>query len=256
MCAAAGSEIANSSWNQSNLARLRALDKDAVAGFLNQWSGNMVEPLVASGIQEFEWTDLASDGRYELLVVTATGSCCVDLTIYSQDAAGKVTSQILEGSGKLSETVRDLNGDGKDELVIWTDLAEKGSWMPMAETPRWPAVYRLADGKYIEASREFADFYDTEILPKLEVEISKAPTQEASAELILQKNKILRVLGRDPSAGLKQAFDWTSSGDPQLLQCAIATFRDVGNHEKELREAQQALPIAIKSEMAARAEKN
>jgi hypothetical protein len=258
--AAAGSEIETLSWNQSNLERLRSIDKAAVARFLNGWSGNKVDPLPASGIREFEWIDLARDGKYEMVVITSPGPCCVDLAIYRQGAAGKVTAQILEGAGKLRETIRDLNGDGNYELVISTELAEKGSWMPMVATPAWPAVYRLEKGKYVEASQDFPSFYDTEVLPRLsqkisaaEARIAREPVQQQTiAVLEMERNKILRVIGRDPAAGLQQAYRWMNSKDPQVLQCAIATFSDIGGHERELREAQRALPVAIRNEMAAR----
>jgi len=43
-----------------------------------------------------------------------------------------------------------------------------------------------------------------------------------------------------------------NSADPQLMQCAIATFSDIGGHEKQVSELRQALPAAIKHEMATR----
>jgi DNA-directed RNA polymerase specialized sigma subunit len=118
--------------------------------------------------------------------------------------------------------------------------------------PAWPAVYRLKNGKYVEASRDFPSFYISEVLPQLnqqiheaEARISREPfQQETVAVLEMEKNKILRVLGRDSSAGLQQAYEWMYSDDTQVLQCAIATFADIGGHETELRIARQALPAA------------
>jgi hypothetical protein len=66
----------------------------------------------------------------------------------------------------------------------------------------------------------------------------------------MERDKILRVLGRDPAAGLRQAYQWMNSDDPQVLQCAIATFADIGGHERELRAANQALKPAIQRELA------
>jgi hypothetical protein len=74
------------------------------------------------------------------------------------------------------------------------------------------------------------------------------------ARLTLEKNKILRVLGRDPTAGLEQAYQWMNSGNSQQVQCAIATFEDIGGHAKELGIAQQALQPAIQREQAARSD--
>jgi hypothetical protein len=127
-------------------------------------------------------------------------------------------------------------------------------------TPRWPAVYRLENGKYVETSRDFPNFYDTEVLPQLDKQITAAQQkvdegrnyQDSVALLTLEKDKILRVLGRDPTAGLQQAYQWMDSGDSQLLQCAIAIFRDIGGHEAEVRTAEQGVQPAIQREQAAR----
>jgi hypothetical protein len=163
-----------------------------------------------------------------------------------------VRSQSFEQAGDLNKTIRDLNGDRQKELIIWKDLAEEGTWLPAVNTPRWPAIYRLENGNYVEASRDFPSFYDNEVLPQLEKEIRKAPNQGASAVPALARNKILRVLGRDPTAGLQQAYQWSNSDDPQELQCAIATFADIGGHKEELRAAKQALKPAIQREIESR----
>jgi hypothetical protein len=84
----------------------------------------------------------------------------------------------------------------------------------------WPKVYRLQDGKYVDASHDFAKFYDTQGLPELDSEIAEAreqATREAQEmpgaplkdrkeqqwliALTATRDKILQVLGRDPKAG-------------------------------------------------------
>jgi hypothetical protein len=69
---------------------------------------------------------------------------------------------------------------------------------------------------------------------------------------VLEKDKLLRMLGRDPTAGLQDAYQWMGSGSSQLVQCAIATFADIGGHEKELSAANQALKPAIQHEIQSR----
>jgi hypothetical protein len=257
--AALGSQIGDLPWNRQNIERLRSFDKAAVVSFVNEWSGNTIDPITTDEIREYEWADLTGDGKYDLVLTDSSGPCCIFLAIYTREDSGKVTVQTIEGARKLSKTVRDLDGDDKDELIIWTELLPLG-WAPMAATPRWPAVYRLENGKYVEASRDFPNFYDQEILPQLDKEIIAAQQRVdegrgyaatvAFAEL--EKDKIMRVLGRDPTAGLQQAYQWLDSGDSQQLQCAIATFQDIGGHEKELAIAKQALQPAIQREQAAR----
>jgi hypothetical protein len=47
-----------------------------------------------------------------------------------------------------------LSGDGKDEFIIPITLVSYTT----ASTITWPAVYRLASGKYVEASGDFPDY--------------------------------------------------------------------------------------------------
>jgi hypothetical protein len=249
---AAGGEIGNMRWNQANLAHLRSFDKTAVVEFLNEGTGNLGLVVTEQDVWEYEWVDLAGDGRYELAVIASSGPCCVVVGIIRQDSAGKLSDQHFDGAGSLKDAFKDLDGDGKKELILWPEVAQPGSWTPMTATPRWPAVYRLENDKYVEASRDFPNFYDSEILPKLDHDIRRAKNPQTVAILTLERDKVLRLLGRDPTAGLTHAYEWMSSGDPQMLQCAVATFRDIGGHDKEMREAQQAIPAAFKKELAAR----
>jgi hypothetical protein len=147
------------------------------------------------------------------------------------------TTQSLAGRADLKTAIRDLNGDGKDEVILQTLLVEHDC----ANQLTWPAVYRLENGKYVEASRDFPAFYDNEVLRKLDGGIRQAMighgNPDNQAGIIMVRDKILRVLGRDPTAGLQQAYQWMNSDDPDLLQDAAVTFEEIGGHEKELRAA-------------------
>lgn len=109
--------------------------------------------------------------------------------------------------------------------------------------------------RYVEASRDFPNYYDTEVLPGLNRTISTLQQKAAEGDVnpsllahaITAKDKILRLLGRNPIAGLNQAYKWMKSDNPQVLQCAIATFYDVGGHEKELSAARKRLPGVLVS---------
>ncbi len=107
--------------------------------------------------------------------------------------------------------------------------------------------------RYVEASRDFPNYYDTEVLPGLNRTISTLQQKAAEGDVnpgwlagaTAEKDKILRVLGRNPIAGLNQAYKWMNSDNPQVLQCAIATFYDIGGHQKELRTARKRLPDVL-----------
>jgi len=229
-------------WTEANIETLRSFDKAAVVRFLNKRrreEGIPSQPMTENDLDGFRWADFAGDGSYQL-VLTTSGPCAHFVTILEQDRSGKVTTtESLAGWSDLKKDVKDLNGDGKDELILQTLLVEHDC----ANELSWPAVYRLEKGKYVEASSDFPAFYDNEVLPKLDGQISRNQAQTGHensvslAEITMVRDKILRVLGREPTAGLQQAYQWMNSDDPDLLQDAAATFKEIGGHDKELRAA-------------------
>lgn len=239
---ARGAQFGELSWNQSNIKTLRSFDKAAIFRFIT--GGNPGLGFTEKNIWEYGWYDLAGDGKYELALTFSTGPCCVFLSIYSMRGAGKVNVQTFDGAGQLSDTIRDLNGDGKDELILSKLVVENTGQLKFY----WPAVYRLHKGKYVEASRDFPNYYDDEILPELarridetraKVAAGKRNFEDTLAGLIMERDQILRVLGRNATAGLNHAYQWLNSDDPYLLQDAVVTFKDVGGHEAEMRAADE-----------------
>jgi hypothetical protein len=256
---AMGSEIGNLTWNESNIQTLRSFDKEAVVKFLNEWTGmdGKLGALTPQQVDEFKWIDLAGDGKYELVLTASSGPCCEAVGILTQTRAGKLRVQNFLGAGRLSKMVRDLNGDGKDELILYSYIGS-AAYNGTTPEPVWPQVYRLKHGKYVEASHDFPDFYDHEVLPELDKQIKHhqsvrgAGNRDLAATLIMQRDKILRVLGRDPTAGLRQAYQWLNSDDPQLLGDAMITFQDIGGHDEEMREARDKIGPAFKHEIESR----
>ncbi len=58
------------------------------------------------------------------------------------------------------------------------------------------------------------------------------------------RDKILRVIGRNPTAGLAQAREWMKSPDPALVDDAKSVFENIGGHDEDVRAAKLALARA------------
>jgi hypothetical protein len=243
---------------------LSAFGKADVARLLTEVSGFILHPdcacTKAEDVGEFAWAGLQGDGRLELVAtVDVNGRAFFNaLAIFWRDSSGRVTSQSLDGwmIRDLNAVIRDLNGDGRMELIIPTVLVSHST----GDTTTWPAVYRLEKGKYVEASRGFSSFYDREVLPKLTGKIEDtrsaidkiaAPQRELDlqykeslqgklGDLLTERAKILRLVGGDPTAGLEDARTWMNSSNPDLLQDAAVTFKDMGGREDEARAAGEA----------------
>jgi hypothetical protein len=247
----------------TSLESLRGADSSTVAKFMNRARPGDWGEVPKESVGESGWAAIGQGKDAFVVLLDFSGRGLFNkLMVYSPAKPGQVEVQELTGwgMGKLKDIIRDLDSNGEDELVIPTILGAPGGWLPASAAHTWSAVYRLDNGKYIEASRDFPNFYDKEVLPQLDKEITGAQQRfdegrESAAGVALeeiQKDKILRVLGRDPTAGLQQAYQWMNSDNSLLLQCAITTFEDIGGHEKELSMAKQALQPAIQREQAAR----
>ena len=264
-------------WTESNVGTLRGFDRDAIQQFVDRVGGDEVQH---GKVGESIWADLAGDGRYRLVVTAdTTGRSFFDaLDVYERGVDGKVQVQSILGSEihELSKVVRDLDGDGKAELIIPSRLDAQGPGGTLSPTVIWPKVYRVRNGKYVQASRDFPGFYDREVLPGLDEAIEEAPRkvavhpepelpsagdpqflqhraeacfpQRRLASVEMTRDKVLRVLGRDATAGLSKAREWVANADPCLLGDAVVVLRDIGGHKDELRAAEEAQRSAMERE--------
>jgi hypothetical protein len=281
--ASSAQKIEDIPWDQAHIKQLRAASKHAVFRFLIRQTDpeNEIEATESSLVWGYNWYP-AGDGKYELAIGYAYGPDISYYTVFWWDGPGKIRSQGFDGVGDYSEQwydgpiAADLNGDGREELIQFYSLEYHARPWRTKFIPRgtWPRVYRLRDGKYVEASRDFSSFYQNKILPKLDQAIVEArkdvkeradektkppagidPNDDAYwhlparylAALIMCRDKILRVIGRDPSAGLAQAREWMTSPDPVIVDNASVVFRDIGGHDEEVRTAEAATDRAAKN---------
>lgn len=280
-----GQKIQDIPWDEANIKRLRAVDKPEVLSFFNE-DLSPGERYSESDFDFFEhhWYP-AGGGKYELAITSQSGPDIGYLTFYWQDAPGKIRSQEFARAGDASDSwyweengpdVIDVNGDGVPEVI---DLDDIDNHPPPQRTKfipggMWPRVYRLRDGKYVEASRDFPAFYDKTVFPMIDKAMAKAQQdfkdvqtsilapnidpnelrkearrqlERTLAGLIMCRDKILRVLGRDPNAGLAQAREWISNPDPVMVDNARVVFQDIGGHDEEVRAARLATDRASKN---------
>jgi hypothetical protein len=272
-------------WDESHIKQLRAAGKHAMFRFLDRQMDpeNDMEWNESSLSWDYAWY-AAGGGKYELAMHSQSGPDVAYFTIYWQDAPGKIRSQEFGGAADATDEwywnekgpdIVDANGDGVPEIIELKDLAyhppsQRTKFIPGG---MWPQVFRLRDGKYVEASRDFPAFYDKTIFPLIEKAMAKAqqdikdvaaqkakpgpnfdpnddywqlPTRTL-AGVIMCRDKILRVLGRDPNAGLAQAREWMTSPDPVMVDNAAVVFQDIGGHDEDVRAAETARERASKN---------
>ncbi len=74
-----------------------------------------------------------------------------------------------------------------------------------------------------------------------QVDVEWFAAGRALAVAVMERDKILRVLGRDPNAGLAEAREWMKSPDPELVEDAVVVVKDMGGHQQDLETAKGAL---------------
>ena len=273
-------------WDQSHIKQLRAAGKHSMFRFFirQEDPDNEMEWNESSLYWDYKWYP-AGGGKYELAIhyQFRSGHRLSDLLLAG--CARKDRSQEFGSAGDASDEwywkengpeIVDVNGDGVPEVIDLDDIdyhppAQRTKFIPGG---MWPRIYRLRDGKYVEASRDFPASYDKTIFPMINRAMAKAQQdfkdvqtsilapnidpnelrndartqlERTLAGLIMCRDKILRVLGRDPNAGLAQAREWMNSPDPVMVDNARVVFQDIGGHDEEVCAAKLATERASKN---------
>src|SRR5262249_10314778 len=124
-------------------------------------------------------TDINGDGLPEILVQSSSGgNCwsCNPVEIYQV----KEHKAVLIAAAPIQK-IADLNGDGKLELIVADGRWEFYGDLSHAASPAPKLIYGWSDGRYINMSRDFPDFY------RKEVENLKASINEAKSTITAEE---------------------------------------------------------------------
>ena len=174
----------------------------------------------------FAFADLAGDGNYQMIVsIDRSGRRFCNTVVVIRKMPGGFQSATLSAwwMNELSESIKDLEGDGRTELLVPEALTPYEGVKCIAA---WTRVFRISDGALVDVSSEFPKFY-TDRLNVLRHEVSASGPDSVCKQVEL--DKIERVLGAVPDAGLAQALDWMKSDDVSLRLKAIYVLSDIGN---------------------------
>jgi hypothetical protein len=176
LAVAAGSpqpNLASADWSVSaphNLAK-DSPSNEAVWNFMTHfWSDAWVEQ---GKLCSFRFVDLRHSGELSLVSVYDWGGTldCNQLTIFDKTSAGM---EAYDYRGALASTdvnvVKDINGDGHFELVVFNRLAALGEDLDWPD--EWPSVYAWTGGGYTNVSSQYPRYYRT-WLASLKKEIAK-----------------------------------------------------------------------------------
>jgi hypothetical protein len=124
-------------------------------------------------LQKLNGTDINGDGVKEIIVQSSSGGNCWSCNpteIY----------QVRNHRGELIaagpvQRIADLNGDGTRELIVVDTRWESYDDLSHAASPTALMVYEWRGGRYVYASRDFAEFYRGELTRlRAAIDVSKA----------------------------------------------------------------------------------
>jgi hypothetical protein len=129
-----------------------------------QKGGRLLATLTDWTISAAECSDITADGVPELVVRTFSGGahCCETLRVYALADTARLVL-LYEGNNAMGAEVRDINGDGRHELLLGDDTFAYFDDLSYTRSPaRLPLVACFADGRFHDCTREFPELLRTE----------------------------------------------------------------------------------------------
>jgi hypothetical protein len=245
-------DLATADWSVKQAKILNAESNDAVWKFMLKMAGtaDLADSDNPGKLCTFRFADLRHSGALSLVVSYDGGGTadCNDIEIFDKSPTG-IENYDFDATQDLSlDSIKDLNGDGHDELIMDSGLAGGGGADHCMAT--WPVIYAWNGTGYADESARFKGYYRqtlavlksqiaTQSLPTpaseqetMEGELTgsngaragvriirsravPAPPPDAASDtdcLKAEVGKIQRFLGtRD--AGMSDAIKWANSGD-------------------------------------------
>ena len=247
----------------------------AVRRFMEQKHDNG-ESNIETRVCSFRFVDLRHAENLTLLVTRWDGprGGCGGLSIVDRTPAG---FQEVSGEGSdyygiddVNRVVRDINGDGKIELVFYNQFTDyEGA--ECAAT--WPVIYGWDGSRYanLSAQRRFRRFYEQEI-KRLQQEVAdtrrtesmykdpnrRGPSSDGARCAEASIAKIQRFLGAAPDTGMADAIRWARSSDRVEREFAAGVLSNIGTPgaKKYLRtlanDSDRAVALSAKTDFAYR----
>jgi hypothetical protein len=146
--------------------------EDVIKTFLSKFDGD------PPGICEAHFADLQHSDTLSLVVSENDGRFC-HLFVVNKTAAGFQRYSFDLSLGTDGPEIKDLDGNGKLELIVPTDLS--GSQGGGYCGARWPVIYAWTGSSYSDVSSHYKGYYEQQ-LASLQKEITAAEAQKERAE--------------------------------------------------------------------------
>jgi hypothetical protein len=149
--------------------------------------GNPIEKISGYYIPRVQCEDLLGDDQVELIVEDYSGGahCCSTYYVYSPRHR-KMLLMAKTGNGSLQD-IKDLNRDGKKELIASDDRLAYFGGLSYAASPMLPLIFCYREGQYTDCTRDFPDLLNQAM------QESEAGLKQSDADEISNKRNALAI---------------------------------------------------------------
>ncbi|HKQ03494.1 MAG TPA: hypothetical protein VJ464_00065 [Blastocatellia bacterium] len=130
-------------------------------------------------LQKLNGTDINGDGAKEVIVQSSSGGNCWSCNPTEIYRVANHKAELI-AAGPI-QRIADLRGDGMRELIVVDTRWESYDDLSHAASPTALMVYAWRGGRYVYASKDFADFYRGE-MARLRAAIEEATGQISGEE--------------------------------------------------------------------------
>ncbi len=130
-----------------------------------QKGGRLLVTVSDWAISSVECEEITGDKVHELLVRTFSGGahCCETLRVYAMEPAAPKLLLVYQANNAMGAQVRDLDGDGRKELLLGDDTFAYFDDLCYACSPSFlPLVACYADGRFQDCTSRFPNFLRSE----------------------------------------------------------------------------------------------
>lgn len=221
-------------WMTTIMAGLSAQSSPAGSSDPDGSLAKLASQVVGEGgrVCDAAWLTDESGGRTIIAIVDYTGRrfCNEVLRIRPEPKPTVIQTLRAWNPDTAEQLLRDLDGDGQRELVLYNNLTPYNGARCIAAAP---FIYKCSRNNCSEATRRFPQFLigQMALLKEPREGVGQDEYDEQMSCYIVQRDALQRLSGVDPKAGLETARQWIAQENVDLRRKGLNVLLAIDDDE-------------------------